>query len=321
MKWLIVLLRTGHITILMNYVLKYLPENIKSYPKEERIILYHTIMFYWKLIKTSIVRFVKDDMLTHAAAISYYTVFSLPSMLLVVLWSAAQFYREDTVHEAIVEKITMLLGKQASDQIMSTIQKLSVEEPTWFATVIAIGILLFFATTVFDAMRTALNTVDKVEASSSLKKNIWMLLRLRLIAFALLISISFFLLVSLTLDVMLSTFSAYLFTWLGTWSEYFLLLDKFLLDFLVTTLIFALYFRYLPDSRLKWSSAFFGALWTAVLFVVGKELIGLLISNNQIIDLYDAAGSLLVLMLWVYYASIIFLFGATLTFSYAEKSD
>ncbi len=283
--------------------------------------MYRKIILYWKLVKESIISFADKDILTHAAAISYYTVFSLPSMLLIVLWTAAQFYREDAVHEAIFEKVTELLGKQASDQIMSTIQQMSIEEPTWFSTTIAIGILLFFATTVFDAMRTALNTIDKVEAPSSLRKNIWMLLRLRIIGFALLISISFFLLVSLTLDVMLSTLSIYLFDWLGEWSKYFLLLDKFLLDFFATTLIFALYFRYLPDIRLKWSIVFFGAGWTSVLFVAGKGLIALLISNNQIVDLYDAAGSLLILMLWVYYASIIFLFGATFTFSYASKKD
>ncbi len=283
--------------------------------------MHRKIIIYWKLLRESIVSFADKDMLTHAAAISYYTVFSLPSMLLIVLWTAAQFYREDAVHEAMFGKVTELIGKQSSDQIMSTIQQMSIEEPTWFSTTIAIGILLFFATTVFDAMRTALNTIDKTETSSSLGKNIWRLLRLRLIAFALLISISFFLLVSLTLDVMLSTLSIYLFDWLGKWSEYFLLFDKFLLDFLATTLIFALYFRYLPDIRLKWSIVFFGAGWTSILFVTGKGLIALLISNNQIVDLYDAAGSLLILMLWVYYASIIFLFGATFTFSYASKKD
>ena len=283
--------------------------------------MYPRVIRYWKLLKETVISFSDKDMLTHAAAISYYTVFSLPSMLLIVLWTAAQFYREDAVYEAIFERITGLLGEQASHQIMATIQKLSVEEPTWLSTVIAIAILLFFATTVFDAMRTALNTIDKVEAPSSLKKSIWMLFRLRIIGFTLLISLSFFLLVSLTLDVMLSTLSLYLFDWLGEWSQYFLRIDKFLLDFVVTTLIFALYFRYLPDIRLKWSIVFLGAGWTSILFVLGKGLIGILISNNQIINLYDAAGSLLILMLWVYYASIIFLFGATFTFTYKKEEE
>lgn len=283
--------------------------------------MYRKIVFYWELIKKSIVSFIGDDMLTHAAAISYYTVFSLPSMLLIVLWAAAHFYGEVAVQEAIFQKITSMVGEQASQQIMSTLEKLSVQEPTWLATVVGIGVLLFFATTVYDAMRTALNKIAQVTPSDSVGRNIWLALRVRFIAFALLVSISFFLLISLVLDVILSTVNNYLAAWIGEWSEYLLLFDLFLLDYVATTLLFALYFRYLPDSRLKWSDAFWGALWTAGLFAVGKSLISMFISSNQVVDLYDAAGSILILMLWVYYAAIIFLFGATFTFHRARKKQ
>jgi membrane protein len=271
-------------------------------------------MFYWKLLKESIVGFISDDMLTHAAAISYYTVFSLPAMLLIVLWTAAQFYKEAAVHEAIFQKITSLLGKQAAEQIMSTIEKLSLQEPTWLATVVGLGVLLFFATTVFDSMRTALNKIAQVKTPDSVRLSIWMAFRVRLIAFGLLLSISFLLLVSLMLDVILSTLAHYMAKWIGAWSEYLFIFDVYFLDFAATVLLFVLYFRYLPDVRLKWLDAFLGALLTAGLFAVGKSLIGMFISNNQVVDLYDAAGSLLALMLWVYYAAIIFLFGAIFTF-------
>lgn len=260
-------------------------------------------------------------MLTHAAAISYYTVFSLPAILLIVLWTAAQFYKEAAVHDAIFQKITALVGEQASEQIMSTLQKLGVQEPTWWATVIGIGVLLFFATTVYDAMRTALNKIAQISYSDSLGKNIWLALRVRLIAFSLLVGISFFLLVSLVLNVILSTLNQYWADLIGGWYEYLLFFNVFFLNFITTVLLFALYFRYLPDSRLKWSKAFFGALLTASLFIVGKGLISIFISNNQVVDLYDAAGSLLILMLWVYYAAIIFLFGATFTFHYARETQ
>ena len=147
-----------------------------------RVTLYRKIIFYWKLLKKSIVSFIGDDMLTHAAAISYYTVFSLPSMLLIVLWAAAQFYREVAVQEAIFQKITSMVGEQASQQVMATLEKLSVEEPTWLATVVGIGVLLFFATTVYDAMRTALNKIAQVTPSDSVGRNIWLALRVRFIA-------------------------------------------------------------------------------------------------------------------------------------------
>jgi membrane protein len=267
-----------------------------------------------KLLKDSIISFINDDMLTQAAAISYYMVFSLPAMLLIVLWGAAQFYKEVAVHDAIFQKITSLLGEKAAEQIMSTIEKLSVQEPTWLATVVGIGVLLFFATTVYDSMRTALNIIAQVKTPDSVGLSIWMALRVRLIAFGLLLSLSFLLLVTLMLNVILSTLVHYLAQWIGAWSEYLLAFDVYFLDFTATVLLFSFYFRYLPDVRLKWSDAFFGALLTAVLFALGKGLIGMFISNNQVVDLYDAAGSLLALMLWVYYAAIIFLFGAIFTF-------
>ena len=283
--------------------------------------MYRKIVFYLKLLKESIIGFIDDDMLTHAAAISYYTVFSLPAMLLIVLWGAAQFYKEVAVHDAIFQKFTSLLGKQVAEQIMSTIEKLSLQEPTWLATVVGIGVLLFFATTVFDAMRTALNKIAQVKTPDSLGLSIWMALRVRLIAFALLLSLSFLLLVSLMLDVILSTLAHYLAQWIGSWSEYLLTFDAYFLDFTATVLLFVFYFRYLPDVRLKWSDAFFGALLTAALFALGKGVIGVFISNNQVVDLYDAAGSLLALMLWVYYAAIIFLFGAIFTFQRVKKKS
>ncbi|HIQ46161.1 MAG TPA: YihY/virulence factor BrkB family protein, partial [Sulfurovum sp.] len=255
----------------------------------------------------------------HAAAISYYMVFSLPSMLLIVLWTGAQFYKDVLIQDTILQKITVLVGEQAARLILSTIEKLSVQEPTVLATLIGIGLLLFFATTVFDAMRTALNKIDKVKASNSVKVNIWMMFRGRMIALSLLVSISFLLLVSLVLDVMLTAVSHYLAQLIGEYAKYFLIFNMFILDFIATTVIFTLDFRYLPDTRLKWSDALIGALFTASLFALGKGIMGMFISSNQVVDLYDAAGSLLALMLWVYYAAIIFLFGATFTFNRVKK--
>ena len=281
--------------------------------------MYKKIVFYSKVVKQSLIDFIDNDMFTHAAAISYYMVFSLPSMLLIVLWTGAQFYKDVLIQDTILQKITALVGEQAATLILSTIEKLSVQEPTVLATLIGIGLLLFFATTVFDAMRTALNKIDKVKASNSVKVNIWMMFRGRMIALSLLVSISFLLLVSLVLDVMLTAVSHYLAQLIGEYAKYFLIFNMFILDFIATTVIFTLDFRYLPDTRLKWSDALIGALLTASLFAVGKGIMGMFISSNQVVDLYDAAGSLLALMLWVYYAAIIFLFGATFTFNRVKK--
>jgi len=281
-------------------------------------IINSVLIFYWEVLKESISGFFDEDMLTHAAALSYYMVFSLPSMLLIVLWTAAQFYSEASVHSAIFSEIGMLVGEPGAQQLMATLERLNIKEPTWWATAIGLAVLLFFATTVFDALRTALNRINQVKHSRSITKDIWLLFRIRFIAFGLLVSVSFILLVSLVLDAMVTATGHYLAEWIGGLATYILSLDALFVDLLTTALLFMLYFRYLPDTRLKWSDAWFGALLTAGMLTVGKYLIGLYIGNSEVADLYDAAGSILVIMLWVYYAMAIFLFGATFTFTRAR---
>ena len=278
----------------------------------------NTLKFYPEVLKESIVRFFDDDMPMHAAALSYYMVFSLPSMLLIVLWTSARFYDEVAVREAIFAKIGGLVGHQGAGQIMATLEKLSVEQPTFWSTALGLGILLFFATSVFDAMRTALNKIANVQTSDSVMLSIWKLLRIRFIAFALLVSISFILLVSMVIHALITKISDHLVSWFGEVAEFIVAFDFILLELGTISLLFALYFRYLPDNRLRWRDIWLGAALTAGLLIIGKSLIAFFIGNSTVAHLYDAAGSILVLMLWVYYSSAILLLGATFTFTRAE---
>lgn len=278
----------------------------------------NTLNFYAQVLKESLIRFFNNDMPMHAAALSYYMVFSLPSMLLIIFWTSARFYDEVAVREAIFAKIGSLVGNKGAGQIMATLEKLSVEQPTFWATALGVSILLFFATSVFDAMRTALNKMIPHETDDSVGRSIWKLLRIRFIAFALLISISFILLVSMVIHALITKIGNHLVQWFGEVAEFIVAFDFILLELGTVSLLFAMYFRYLPDTRLEWRNIWLGAVMTAGLLVLGKSLIGLFISNSTVADLYDAAGSILVLMLWVYYSSAILLLGATFTFTRAE---
>jgi len=274
--------------------------------------------FYFKVLKESVIRFFNRDMPMHAAALSYYMVFSLPSMLLIILWISARFYDEVAVREEIFAKIGSLVGHHGAGQIMATIEKLSIEQPTFLATGLGLGILLFFATSVFDAMRTAFNKIAGIRPDDTMARSIWKLLRIRFIAFAMLISISFILLVSMVIHALISRVGSHLAERFGAAAEWFVAFDFVLLELATVMLLFAIYFRYLPDIRLKWRDVWLGALLTAGVLVLGKSLIGFFISNSTVADLYDAAGSLLVLMLWVYYSSAILLLGMVFTFTRAE---
>ena len=278
----------------------------------------NTLNFYWQVLKQSVAKFSSEEMPTHAAALSFYMVFSLPFMLLIILRITSQFYREVAAREAIFAELGSLVGEDGAQQVMNTIEKLAIQEPTWWATALAVGALLFTATNVFEAMRTALNRITQARKPESAGTGILTLLRVRFTAFALLVSLSFILLVFLIVDAVITALGSYLVQWLGQLATYLVAFDAFLLDMGATIVLFALYFRYLPDTEIRWRDIWFGALLTATLYTVGKYLIALIIGNSETADLYDAAGSILVLMLWVYYAATIFLFGATFTFTRAN---
>ena len=274
--------------------------------------------FYTRVLKAAIAKFAKEDLLTQSAAVAYYMIFSLPSILLIVLWTAAHFYKEVRVREALFSEVGALVGKEGAGQLNSTIEKLNFHEPTWWATIFGIGLLLFTATSVLVTLQTALNRIFEVELSDGESLGIWRLFYDRLISTGALLTLSFILLVSLVVDALISALSGYAAPRIGGIAPFLTVFDSIVLNVGASTTLFALFLRYLPDIRLEWRSVWFGALVTTGLFATGKRLIGFLIGNSTAAGLYEAAGSVLVLMLWVYYGSAIFLFVASFTFTRAK---
>jgi membrane protein len=245
-------------------------------------------------------------------------VFSLPPMLFIVFWTGELMYQEVEIREAVFAEIGVLVGEEGARQLMGTIEGLNIEQPSLPATLVGIVILLFTASTTLVTIQNALNRLFEVPPADTMGKGIWQFIRHRLVSFAMLIIISFILSVSLTVDAAISALDLSLAPWLGQFSHALVVIDSLLVELLAMTLLFALMFRYLTDVRLKWRDILIGALLTAALFSLGEYLIGYLIGSNEIANLYDAAGSVLVLMLWVFYASAILFFGASFTFSRAE---
>ena len=270
------------------------------------------------VLKAAIGRFVDRDMPTQSAALAYYMVFSLPPMLLIVLWTGELLYKEVQIRDAVFAEIGVLVGEEGARQLMGTVEGLNIEHPTVLATLVGIAVLLFSASTALVTIQNALNGLFEVPPADTMGKGIYQFIRSRLVSFAMLIIISFILSVSLVLDAAISAFDLSLAAWLGQFSNTLVVIDSFLVELFAMTLLFALMFRYLPDVRLKWRDIWIGASLTAALFSFGQYLIGHLIGSNEIANLYDAAGSILVLMLWVFYASAILFFGASFTFSRAK---
>lgn len=277
-----------------------------------------SLSFLFTILKQSISKFIEDDLMTHAAALAYYTIFSLPPMLLIISVTATQFYEEARVKKAIFGEIENLVGANSAQQLADTIDRLGVYDTTSWAAIVGIGTLLFTSTTVFVTMQNSLNSIfnvkTKPEGMGFLK-----LIRDRFLSFSLLIGIAFILLVSLTVNALINSFSEYLEGYIGAFSTTITAIVSLILPLVIVTFLFAMIFKYLPDAKLKWKDTWVGAIFTAIAFTVGKFAIGFYIGNSQTANLYDAAGSVMVILVWVFFASNIFLFGAVFTYIYTKN--
>ena len=274
---------------------------------------YNRFSFYKKLLTDSFSKFFKEDIFTQSAALAYYMIFALPPMLIIILWLVGLWYEEELVRGAVFEEFRVLMGADGTRQLMNTLEKITSKKPTLWATVIGVASLLFMVSTVFVTIKQELNRIFEVDAKKSIGKEIWMTILNRFLSIAMLSIIALILTVSMVINALITTFSESMEKWIGGYTSWLSISGFVVLNLLILTLLFSIAFRYVPDTRLKWSNTWFGAFFTAVLFVAGKSLISYAIGNSQVSNFYDAAGSFLVLMLWVYYASAIFYFGAIIT--------
>jgi membrane protein len=201
---------------------------------------------------------------------------------------------------------------------MTTIEGLTSNKPTWWETIFSVGTLLFMISTVYVTIQSTLNRIFEIKVTRSRSKDFWIMLRNRFLSIAMLGVVAFILTLSMVVSALIKAFGDVIKDWIGDYSMWLMLFDYVVINFIVLTLLFAFMFRFMPDIRLKWSETWFGAIFTAILFIAGKSLISIFIGNSQAASFYDAAGGILVLMLWIYYSSAIFLFGAIFTHSRAK---
>ena len=277
--------------------------------------------FYLKVLKNAFRKFFSEDIFTQSAALAYYMVFALPPMLIIIFWLVGLWYEEVLIRAAVFDEFGELIGQDGANQLMMTLESITSTKPTIWAAIIGVGSLLFMVSTVFVTMKQSLNRIFEVTVKRSLSKGIWMMLFDRFLSIAMLCVVALILTLSMVVSALITAFSDLIEKWMGDYSNWFLLLGLVLLNLAILTLLFAITYRYMPDSRLKWSNTWFGALFTAVLFIAGKSLIAFIIGNSQASNFYAAAGSILVLMLWVYYTSAIFYFGAIITNCYNTQRN
>jgi membrane protein len=270
------------------------------------------------LLKEAVKGWVEHRAQRLGASLAFYTTLALAPLSIITIAVAGYFYGEEAARGGIVNQIAHLVGKDGAIAIEALIQKASEPKQSRMATIISIGLLLFGATGVFAELKDSLDTIWEVKRKPGL--GIWLILKTQLLAFAVVVGTGFLLLVSLLLTAMLTAFTHWAAQWLPmpVWTAYFL---DLLVSFLVITFLFALIFKLLPDVTVSWKDVWIGAVFTAVLFMIGKFLIGVYIGRASIGSVYGAAGSLVVVLVWTYYSSQILFFGAELIRAYAKYFD
>jgi membrane protein len=270
----------------------------------------------WDLIKDTVSGFMADEALSRAAAIAYFTIFSLAPLLLVVITIAGLVFGREAAQAAIMGQFSGLMGQGSGQALQSMLQSAGSqsEKTGMMATIIGIITLLITASGAFGEIQSSLNKIWKAEPKAGLSR----LVRARAASMGLVLTLGFLMLVSLVISAGLAA--------LGHWVEGIFSGAKILMavvNFVITlallSAVFAAIYKILPDKPIAWRDVAVGAVATALLFTIGKSLIGLYIGQANVAESYGMAGSLIVILLWIYYSTVTFLLGAEFTRAYAER--
>jgi membrane protein len=271
---------------------------------------------YLSLVKETLSGFSEDKIMKKSAALAYYTIFSLAPLLLIIMWTVSFFYGEDATAGRIFEELNDVIGPTAAKQVQDIIQKISLSEKSGIAIIIGIGTLIVGSTTVFVEIQDSINTIWGVRAKP--QKGLRKMIIDRVLSFSIVIGLGFLLIVSLIVSTIIELLSNYLLSIFPDTIAIVFTLINFGITFIVIAILFAVIFKFLPDAEIKWKHVRGGAIFTAILFIIGKYLISLYMQFTAPESAYGAAGSIIIILLWIYYTSAILYFGAEFTKVYTK---
>jgi membrane protein len=270
----------------------------------------------WPLLKQAATQWSEDRAPRLGAALAYYTVFSLVPLLMVAIGIAGLVFGEEAARGEILRQISGLVGEKSGSMLQDSLQQARDPQTGIFGTLIGVGMLLLGASGVFGQLQDALNTVWEVKSKPG--RGFWGLLRDRFLSLVTVLGTAFLLMVSLVLSAGLAAIGKAL-SGILPGPEFVLQALNFFVSFGVITMLFAMMFKVLPDVKIQWSDVWVGAAVTALLFTIGKFVIGLYLGKSDVGSAFGAAGSMVILLVWIYYSAQILLFGAEFTAVYADR--
>ena len=267
----------------------------------------------WSMTKDTVYEFIDDSALSRGAAIAYYTLFSLAPILVIVIAIAGFVFGQDAATGALVGQLRGLMGQQGADLVQSMVKGASNKHAGTVATVIGIVTLIVTSTGVFSELQADLNAIWKAQPPTSVSA----IVKTRALGLGLVAALGFLLLVSLVVSAALAALSTYA-NRVFPGAAVLFQIANFIISFVLIAALFAAIYKVLPDKSLAWRDVGVGAVATALLFTIGKFLIGLYVGSSAVASSYGAAGTAIVLLLWIYYSAEIFLLGAEFTKIYAR---
>lgn len=274
------------------------------------------LTLYWALLKQVTTAWLDDYVPSMGAALAYYTLFSMAPLLLIVISVAGLVFGQDAARGEIEWQLRTLMGESGASAVQALL--VSVDQPAQgaAATLLGLFLLLIGATTVFGELQDALDRIWRAPIRHT--SHGWVnLLRTRLLSFGMILAIGFLLMVSLVLSAVLATMGRWWSPLFGGWLAVASVVNG-IAGFFLVAIVFALIYKVMPRAHVQWRDVWVGAVFTALLFTLGKTLIGAYIGHSGIVSGFGAAGSLVVVLLWVYYSAQIFLIGAEFTWVYAN---
>ena len=270
------------------------------------------------IIKESLSDFIDNKSFRMSAALAYYTIFSIAPMLIVIISLLDIFYGKNAIEGTIFQHIQSFIGADAALQIQQVIKNATISKDFSWASVVGVCALVFAATGVFAEIQDSINYIWRLKAKP--KKGWLKLILNRVLSFSMVVSIGFILLVSLIVNSVLDMIGQQLLVQFPQIAIYVAYIINLIITFITISFLFAVIFKVLPDARIHWRDVTIGAFTTTFLFMLGKYGIGYYLAKTHISSTYGAAGSVVIILLWVYYSSMILYFGASFTRAYAIRT-
>ncbi len=272
----------------------------------------------FSILKKAVVNFGLNNPIGMAGTTAYFAIFSIAPIIIIIISVFGIFAGDVTIRQKLFEEVNVLIGNESSQLLQRAIENYQITEKSGIAAIIGGAIFLLSATTLFSIMQNYINYIWRVKVKSKLKQNVLKLVKDRLFSFGMILSLGFVLLVSLVVDASITFLREMLSHYFNPDFVVFAQVINDVFSLIITTSVFAVIYRFLPDVNVKWGSSWFGATFTAIFFFIGKYVIGFIIGNSKLGAVYGAASSFVVILIWIYFVSLIFYFGVELTHQYSK---